>query len=111
MGEGAKEELLRLKRRMQMISRRDATPNADELDVDDVVDPDTGIRYIGTARRFFGDTWRDLAQVGSALCLVEVTVSPTIVVGHDGGDEDDATRKRSGVRSLSLEHSHTIVQT
>ena len=71
-----------------------AAAGADEIDVDDLVDPITGFRYIGKAKRVFGDTWRCLAQVGRALCVVEVTVRPMVVVDHDGGDEDDAAKKR-----------------
>jgi len=70
-----------------------ATFDAVEIDVDDMVDEATGIRYIGFARRV-DDRWQCLAQVGSALCLVEVRVRPTIVIDHDRGDEDNACTRR-----------------
>jgi hypothetical protein len=72
-----------------------APADADEIDLHDCVDEAKGIRYIGKARRVFGDRWRCLAAVGGqALCLVEITVRPTVVIDQDGGDEDDAGRKR-----------------
>lgn len=46
-----------------------------EIDLDDHVD-DKGIRYIGKARRQSDGTWRCLANVGGALCLVEVKITP-----------------------------------
>lgn len=69
-----------------------ATTNVDatEIDVDDLVDESTGIRYIGKATKTFGDRWLCLADVGGALCRVELTVRPTVHVGNDPGDEDDA---------------------
>lgn len=72
-----------------------ALADADEIDLHDRVDESKGIRYIGKARRIFGDRWRCLAAVGGqALCLVEVTVRPTVVIDQDGGDEDDGAKKR-----------------
>ena len=67
------------------------TANADatEIDVDGVVDETTGIRYIGKATKTFGGRWRCLANVGGALCLVELTVRPAVHVDGDPGDEDD----------------------
>jgi hypothetical protein len=59
-----------------------------EIDVDGLVDESTGIRYIGKATRTFDGTWLCLADVGGALCRVEVTVRPTVHVDTDPGDED-----------------------
>jgi hypothetical protein len=67
----------------------EAAQDATEIDLDGVVDETRGIRYVGRAKRFFGGQWRCLADVGGALCLVEVTVRPTVHVGGDPGDEDD----------------------
>jgi hypothetical protein len=67
----------------------EATPNTTEIDLHNVVDEKTGIRYIGKARREFGGQWRCLADVGGALCLVEVSFRPTVHAGGDPGDEDD----------------------
>ena len=66
-----------------------AEQDAVELDVDGVVDETANIRYIGKALRLFDGRWRCLADVGGALCIVEVTVRPTVHVGNDPGDEDD----------------------
>jgi len=71
-----------------------APADADEIDLDGRVDESNGIRYIGKARRTFGNRWRCLAAVGEGLCLVEVTTRPMVVIDQDGGDEDDAGRKR-----------------
>ena len=67
------------------------TANADatEIDVDGVFDESTGIRYIGKAMKDFDGRWLCLADVGGALCRVEVSVRPTIHVNGDPGDEDD----------------------
>lgn len=67
------------------------TANADatEIDVDGLFDESTGIRYIGKATKTFDDRWLCLANIGGALCRVEVTVSPTIHINTDPGDEDD----------------------
>lgn len=46
----------------------------DEVDVDGRVDA-KGSRFIGKARRQPDGTWRALAEVGGALCLVECTVT------------------------------------
>jgi hypothetical protein len=45
-----------------------------ELDVDGIVDA-RGIRYIGKAAKHNDGTWTCLADVGGALCRVEVTIS------------------------------------
>lgn len=66
-----------------------ADVDATEIDVDGLVDESTGIRYLGSARRDLDGRWRCLANVGDALCLVEVTIRPTVHVGGDPGDEDD----------------------
>jgi hypothetical protein len=65
----------------------DAAPDATEIDLDGIVDETKGIRYFGKARRVFGGQWRCLAAVGGALCIVEVSVRPTVHVGGDPGDE------------------------
>lgn len=70
-----------------------APANAVEIDIHDRVDEAKGIRYIGKARLGFDGLWRCLADVGGALCLVEITVRPTVVIDQDNGDEDDAARK------------------
>jgi hypothetical protein len=46
-----------------------------EIDLDNHVD-DKGIRYIGKARRQPDGTWRCVADVGGALCFVEVKITP-----------------------------------
>lgn len=74
-----------------------APADADEIDLDGVVDEKIGVRYLGKARRVFGGQWRCLADVGGALCVVEVTVRPTVHVGRDSGDEDDAGDKRAAL--------------
>jgi hypothetical protein len=66
-----------------------AAVNATEIELDGVVDEATGFRYIGKATKTFDGHWLCLAQVGSALCRVELHVRPTVHVDHDGGDEDD----------------------
>lgn len=71
-----------------------APADAGEIDLHDRVDEAKGIRYIGKARRVFGDRWRCLAAVGEALCLVEITARPTVVIDQDRGDEDDGAKKR-----------------
>lgn len=45
-----------------------------EIDVDGKVDA-KGVRFVGKARRQPDGTWRALADVGGALCLVECTVT------------------------------------
>lgn len=67
------------------------TANADtsEIDIDGVVDETTGIRYIGKASKTLEDRWLCLAQIGRALCRVELTVHPAVHVDGDPGDEDD----------------------
>ena len=45
------------------------------VDIDGLVDDRKGIQYIGTARRQADGTWQCLANVGGALCLVEVSIS------------------------------------
>lgn len=46
-----------------------------EIDLDGHVDG-KGVRYIGKANRHPDGTWRCLADVGGALCLVEVRIRP-----------------------------------
>jgi hypothetical protein len=74
-----------------------APADADEIDLDGVVDETIGVRYLGRARRVFGDQWRCLADVCGALCVVEVTVRPTVRVDCDCGDEDDAGERRAAI--------------
>ena len=66
-----------------------AQADATEIDVDGLVDTSTGIRYIGKAMKDFDGCWVCLADVGGALCRVEVSVRPTVRVDGDPGDEDD----------------------
>lgn len=50
-------------------------PDAGRLiDVDGRVCPKTGMSYIGKARKQLDGTWRCLANVDGALCLVEVAI-------------------------------------
>lgn len=86
----------------------EVTANADatQIDVHDLIDETTGIRYIGKATKTFEGRWLCLAQVGNALCRVEVTVKPTVNIDIDPGDEDDRAAKRARLerdlgRSLS----------
>lgn len=72
-----------------------ANADATEIDVDGLVDEATGVKYIGTATRTFEGRWLCLAQVGRALCRVELTVRPSVHVNGDPGDEDDRAAKRS----------------
>jgi len=71
-----------------------ADANATEIDVDGLVDESTGICYVGKAMKTFDDRWLCLANVGGALCRVELTVRPTIHVNTDPGDEDDCGPRR-----------------
>lgn len=66
-----------------------AHPGATEIDVDGLVDETTNVRYLGKATRGFDGRWTCLADVGGALCRVEVTVRPIVQVDADSGDEDD----------------------
>ena len=66
-----------------------AEQDAAEIDLNNVVDEKTNLRYIGKANRGFDGRWRCLADVGGALCLVAVTVRPTVHVGNDPGDENE----------------------
>jgi hypothetical protein len=71
----------------------EATADATEIDLDGVVDESIGVRYLGRARREFDGRWTCLADVGGALCVVEVSVRPTVHIGGDPGDEDDRDAK------------------
>jgi hypothetical protein len=71
-----------------------ADANATEIDVDGLIDEATGIRYLGTATKTFEGTWLCLADVGGALCRVELRVTPTIHINRDPGDEDIPERPR-----------------
>ena len=46
-----------------------------EVDVDGL--ESKGVRFIGKAAKQEDGTWRCLAEVGGALCLVEVTITFT----------------------------------
>lgn len=70
---------------------------ATEIDVDGLVDEGAGIRYLGKVTKMFDGSWRCLADVCGALCLVEVRISPTIHLHHDPGDEDDRTSKEESL--------------
>lgn len=78
--------------------------DATEIDVHDIVDESTGIRYIGKAKRGFDGRWVCLAEVGGALCRVEVRVTPTVNVDGDPGDEDDrADRGKHGTLARHMQ--------
>ena len=78
-----------------------AAADATEIDVDGLVDESTGIRYIGKAMKIFDDRWLCLANIGGALCRVELTVRPAVHVDSDPGDEDDrGPRRRNLERDL-----------
>jgi len=66
-----------------------ANTDATEIDVDGLIDESTGIRYIGKAMKTFEGRWLCLAQIGNALCRVEVSVTPAVHINADPGDEDD----------------------
>jgi hypothetical protein len=66
-----------------------AHADATEIDVNGVIDATTGICYIGKASKLFDGRWLCLANVGGALCRVEVSVRPAVHVDVDPGDEDD----------------------
>lgn len=44
------------------------------VDVNGMLDPEGQISYIGKAHRQLDGKWRCLANVGGALCLVEVRI-------------------------------------
>ena len=71
-----------------------AAANATEIDVDGLLDESTGIRYIGKAMKTHEGRWLCLADVGGALCRVELTLRPTVHVDADPGDEDDRFAKK-----------------
>ena len=48
-----------------------------ELNVDGMRDPNHDITYIGKATKMEDGTWRCLAKVEGALCLVEVNIRPS----------------------------------
>jgi endogenous inhibitor of DNA gyrase (YacG/DUF329 family) len=45
-----------------------------QVDVDGYVDERYGVQYFGKATQWTDGTWRALANVGGALCLVECTI-------------------------------------
>ena len=72
------------------------TANADatEIDVDGFFDESTGISYIGKAMKTFDDRWLCLANIGGALCRVELSIRPSVHVDADPGDADDCGPRR-----------------
>ena len=58
----------------ERVVKRSLLPN--ELDVDGIVDA-KGVKFIGKATRQANGTYRCLADVGGALCIVEVRCSAT----------------------------------
>lgn len=78
-----------------------ADANTTEIDVDGLFDESTGICYIGKATKTFDDRWLCLANIGGALCRVELTIRPAVHVDGDPGDEDDrGPRRRKLERDL-----------
>lgn len=84
----------------------------DEIDVDGRVDA-KGVRFIGKAKRQPDGTWRALADVGGALCLVEVNVS----IANPDSDLDTMDRDallaevkklRAGVRQHRDAEGHNL---
>jgi hypothetical protein len=63
-------------------------PDDNTINMDGKLDSKTGVQYIGKAQRNFDGMWVCLANVGGALCFVEVLASPLVIVDHDPGDED-----------------------
>lgn len=47
--------------------------NPPQINVDGLVDR-RGVQFIGLATQMFDGTWRCLANVGGAFCLVEVSI-------------------------------------
>ncbi len=72
-----------------------ASTDATEIDVNGLFDDATGISYIGQATKTFDGRWLCLANVGGALCRVELTVKPSVHVNTDTGDEDDQAARRA----------------
>jgi hypothetical protein len=66
-------------------------PDTDSIDLDNRFDSHSLVRYIGVARRRFdargNERWECVAEVGGALCLVEVKAVPLVIVDHDPGDD------------------------
>ena len=56
----------------------ESNPDKVELDVDGMADPNHNITYIGKATKMEDGTWRCLANVEGALCLVEVNIRPNL---------------------------------
>lgn len=84
----------------------------DEVDVDGRVDP-KGVRYVGKAKRQPDGTWRALADVGGALCLVECTVTFLDLDDDLDGMERDALiaevkKLRAGVRQHRDASGHNL---
>jgi hypothetical protein len=52
--------------------------NVTEIDLDGHVDA-RGVQYVGNAAKQADGTWRCLAVVGGALCVVEVRIRPEAV--------------------------------
>jgi hypothetical protein len=51
--------------------------NPPQIDVDKMMDPKYDIIYLGKATLQFDGTWRCLANVHGALCLVEASIKQT----------------------------------
>jgi hypothetical protein len=75
---------------------RAARPGPDRVDIDDRYDSRTDqIRYRGFATRQPNGLYRVLAEVGGALCIVEVTMhfdpppadAPRVAIGEDAPSE------------------------
>jgi hypothetical protein len=57
---------------MEQLSFR--LPSPPQINVDQLMDPDRYIIYLGKATLQFNGTWHCLANVYGSLCLVEVTL-------------------------------------
>lgn len=71
--------------------RRSDYPQTDEVDVEGVVDS-KGVQFIGKAKRQSDGTWRCLANVGGAMCIVEVTVAPRTETATTTNAKERGTR-------------------
>lgn len=61
-----------------MVLRNQVTfDDVTEIDLDGHVDS-KGVKFIGKAKRHSDGTWRVLADVVGALCLVEVRIRPEV---------------------------------
>jgi len=61
-----------------------AKPTGKEINIDGRVDSNNAnIKYLGSALEMDDGTWRCCANVGGALCLVEVILTPILKEGAD----------------------------